>query len=607
MLKCLKVKGGGMKMKTNIKTDLTTIGQAFLKVIRAHPLYLLFVSFINLLLGLVLAFNTIALDNFFRVLGQYLSGEIIFTGILTSFLLLIISILANPVLNGLDTVFSTDYEKKVIGKLEKDFNEKCAMQETINFEQNDFLDYINKAQKGVENTVSLAMNIIAAIFVFTPYFIIISIYLYRLRPSLIIILFIFFIPAMLSKKYKSSLYAKFEDSIAPIGREAEHYLESIIDKDKFKETRLLGAYNFFLEKYKKRLKNLNDEIIKIQVKSIKIELLFKIPVLLGHILALILLVKYLMEGSIKVSNFGAILASIAEFMNMIEQFVFYVIGDSIEQIGSVSNYLKFMNIKESEGREFTCDKAPAIELKDVSFIYPESKQYAISNLSLKIKSGETIAIVGENGAGKTSLVNLISGIYRPSKGSVYYNNQDMAVVDSKSMMKNISCVFQDFQRYKITLYENIVISDTLSKPSNEYLNMILKKTGLNIDSKLFPNGLDTMLSRDFDGVELSGGQWQKIAISRGFYREHNIVILDEHTASIDPVEESNLFEKFIELAKGKTALIVTHRLALSKFADRIAVMDQGKLIQLGKHEELINIEGKYQELYKSQSKYYVES
>src|SRR5699024_4355783 len=133
----------------------------------------------------------------------------------------------------------------------------------------------------------------------------------------------------------------------------------------FKETRLLGAYNFFLKKYKNRLKNLNDEIIKTQVKSIKIELLFKILVLLGHIFTLISLVKYLIEGSITVSNFGAILASIVMIMNMTEQLVFYVIGDAMEQIGSVGNYLKFMNTKESVGKEINCDKVPAIELKDI--------------------------------------------------------------------------------------------------------------------------------------------------------------------------------------------------------------------------------------------------
>lgn len=596
-----------MRMKTNRKSDCSIIVKAFRKVIGACPMYFLFICIIDLLLGLTLALNTLALDNFFSLVGQYVAGKTVLSGVLSSLILLILCILANPVLNGLSTVFCLDYERKVIGKLEKMFNDKCAMQQTACFEETSFLDGINKAQKGVKNSVSLITGIVDATLIYIPYFLIISVYLYSLKPNLIIIIFLFSIPIMFSQMFKSKLYARLEDKAAPLRRECEHYGECIIGKEKFKETRLLGAYNFFIKRYKNRLQTLNNVTMKTQVKSIRIELLFKIPVVLGHVITLLLLVRYLLDGSISVGNFGAVLASTAMIMNMLEQMICYIIGNLMKQIGTVDNYLKFMNIKESVGKQINYEKAPAIELKDVSFSYPGSKKDVISKVSIKFHSEEVIAIVGENGAGKSTLVKLISGIYLPNKGSVYFNGEDTRGLDPKTLMSNISSVFQDYQRYKMTLQDNIIISDTSTTLINQCAQNSLKEADLNVNSKVFPQGMNTMLSRDFDGVDLSGGLWQRVAIARGFYKKHNMILLDEPTAAIDPVEESKLYMKFIELSKGKTSFIVTHRLSLTKMADRVVVMDQGKVVQIGTHKELISVKGKYQELYSSQSKWYVEN
>ncbi|WP_346893473.1 ABC transporter ATP-binding protein [Clostridium sp. UBA871] len=596
-----------MRMKTNKKSSFLTIVQAFRKVVGACPMYFLFICIIDLLLGLTLALNTVALDRFFNVIGKYITGEAMLARIIGSFILLLLCILANPVLNGISTVFGLDYERKVTGKLEKLFNQKCAMQKTACFEDTSFLDDINKAHEGVKNSVSLITGIVDTTLIYIPYFMIIGIYLYRLKPNLVIIIFLFSLPVMLSQMFKSRLYARLEDKAAPLRRECEHYEECIIGKEKLKETRLLGAYNFFIKRYKNKLETLNDEIINTQVKSIRIELLFKISALLGHILTLLLLIKYLFDGSISVGNFGAVLASTGMIMSMLEQMICYIIGNAMKRIGTVDNYLKFMNIKEQEEKKINYEKAPQIEFKDVSFSYPGSKLEAISNVSIKFESGEIVAIVGENGAGKSTLTNLISGIYLPNKGGVYFNDQDTKSLDHKSLMKNISSIFQNFQRYKMTLQDNIIISDTSTTVINQCVENSLKEADLNVNSKVFPQGMNTMLSRDFDGVDLSGGYWQRVAIARGFYKQHNMILLDEPTAAIDPIEESKLYMKFIEFSRGKTSFIVTHRLALTKMADKIVVMDKGKVVQIGTHKELISINGKYQELYNSQSKWYVES
>lgn len=595
-----------MRMKTNKKHEYRVIIEVFKKVVKACPVYFSFICVIDILLGLALAFNTLALDYFFNAINHYVNGDIVLIKVLTSLILLVLCILSNPVLNGFSTVFALDYERKVIGKLEKMFNYKCAMKETYCFEETSFLDEINKAQKGIKNSVSLITGIVDATLIYIPYFIIISLYLYKLKPILIIIIFIFSLPILFSQLFKSRLYAKLEDKVAPLRRECEHYGECIIDKEKFKETRLIGAYDFFINRYKNRIQKLNKETIKTQVKSIKIELLFKIPVLIGYVITLLLLIKYLLDGSISVGNFGAVLASTRMIMDMLEQLICYIIGNSMKQIGTTYNYIKFMSSKEKVGKQITCEKAPSIELKNVSFSYPGNTKDVISNVSIKINSEEVVAIVGENGAGKSTLVKLISGIYLPSKGNVYFNGEDTKILDTKSLMNNISSVFQDFQKYKMTLDNNVYISNMKTNFNENYFYEALKKADLNIDSKDFPQGRKTMLSRDFDGIDLSGGLWQRVAIARGFYKKHSMILLDEPTSAIDPVEESNLYMKFIDFSKGKTSFIVTHRLALTKMADKIIVMDKGKILQLGTHKELINVEGKYKELYTSQSKWYID-
>lgn len=164
----------------------------------------------------------------------------------------------------------------------------------------------------------------------------------------------------------------------------------------------------------------------------------------------------------------------------------------------------------------------------------------------------------------------------------------------------------------MTLGENISISSNKerffkdNKDIKEKLQLAVEKSDLEINEEKFNKGFDTMLSREFDGIDLSGGQWQRIAIARGFYKDHNMIVLDEPTAAIDPVEETKIYNKFAEMSKGKTAIIVTHRLGSAKIADRIVVMDKGKIIEIGTHEELINSKGKYSEMYVFQSKWYMD-
>ncbi len=250
-------------------------------------------------------------------------------------------------------------------------------------------------------------------------------------------------------------------------------------------------------------------------------------------------------------------------------------------------------------------------LENVSFSYPAGKRedgtpeqikYAVKNVSLTLRKGETLAVVGENGSGKSTLIRLIAGLYLPVEGTVRKNGVDTRRLTMDALTCRASAVFQKYQRYQMTLAENIVISDSGAESEKARLDSVCAMAGT--EPGAFPQGYDTMLSREFDGIDLSGGQWQRVAIARGFFRGHDLIILDEPTAAIDPYEETLIYNRFAEIAREKSAVIVTHRLGSVKLADRILVMKDGEAVQIGTHDELIAREGEYKRLYEAQEQWY---
>ncbi len=242
-----------------------------------------------------------------------------------------------------------------------------------------------------------------------------------------------------------------------------------------------------------------------------------------------------------------------------------------------------------------------IRLKHIGFTYPMSKKEALSDISLTLYQGQTVAVVGENGSGKTTLCRVLMGLYQPDKGEIFYGDHLLSTLE----LMNISAVFQKYCRYKMTVSENIQLGEFWKKTDEKELKGICKDVGIHLEQEHFTNGIYTMLGREFDGIELSGGQWQRIAIARGLFKNSNMIILDEPTAAIDPLEETRLYQDFAKICKNKTAVIVTHRLASARIADRVIVMKEGKVIQDGSHEQLISVEGEYKKMYEEQKKWYV--
>lgn len=274
----------------------------------------------------------------------------------------------------------------------------------------------------------------------------------------------------------------------------------------------------------------------------------------------------------------------------------------------VKQYLDFMDIKNKkyEGTlpvEKRDDDKFMIEFENVSFHYPGSEKNVLENFSIRFNIGERLAVVGRNGSGKTTFIKLLCRLYDPTEGRILLNGIDIKKYDYKEYLSLFSVVFQDFQIPAFTLGQAVAASQEYDE---EYVNDAVKKAGLSSLAARMPYGNETYLTKEFDktGVNISGGEAQKLAIARALYHDTPFVILDEPTAALDPIAEYEVYAKFDELIGTKTAVYISHRLSSCQFCNDILVIDDGKAVQRGSHEKLIDEEGLYAKLWKTQAKYY---
>jgi ATP-binding cassette subfamily B protein len=280
----------------------------------------------------------------------------------------------------------------------------------------------------------------------------------------------------------------------------------------------------------------------------------------------------------------------------------------IENNKYLKNYFEFLDIpvRQLENKTPPCASSPIYEfyLENVWFRYPNSDNYALRDVSLTIKSGSKTAIVGENGSGKSTLIKLLCRLYEPEKGIIYLNGIDIREYDKKFYMEILSMVFQDFDLLAFSLGSNIAVTNEYNVEKS--IEALEKAGGISFFEKL-SHGFETPLYKDFDdeGIELSGGEAQKIALARAFYKNTRLLILDEPTASLDPIAENEIYAKINQVIQNTTAIFVSHRLSSCKFCNTIIVFDRGELVQTGTHYELLSdTSGKYSELWNAQAVFY---
>ncbi|PXV93371.1 ATP-binding cassette subfamily B protein [Lachnotalea glycerini] len=550
--------------------------------------------------GLASSVNVLIKQYFFEAVESASNNNLrialglgVFWGIFILFTLLV---------QGISDVMMEDLGIRLGGNLGRRVNQKAANIDTICYEDIKMLNCINKAYQGVEQSATAVRILITLCSYYIPYFLFFAVYTYFIHPVLCIGVLALLLPTLGGQYARSKYYAKFEDSVAPTRRLMNYYRRCIMDREYTKETRLLGAVYFFRTLYEAALLMFRKESWKAERRSSMVELGIRLFSLFAYIVILVIMYYCLHKGVLGTAAFVAILTSIDQTFNYMD-YVGNNIGDISASIPAVVNSFFFLSLPEKSGKESAIDKH-SIEFHQVSFQYPFSYEFSLKNIDLSIRQGETVAIVGANGAGKSTLAKLMLGLYLPSEGDVYIGGNNTKEVKQESISRNCSAVFQSFQKYKMNLRNNVSISCMQKEHNDTEISSILHDVDLEIDGRTFSEGLDTMLAREFGGTDISGGQWQRIAIGRGLYRNGSIIVLDEPTAAIDPIEETKIYYQFAELSKNKTAVIITHRLGSAKIADSIIVLNNGTIDDIGTHEELISRDGLYKQLYDSQAKWY---
>jgi ATP-binding cassette, subfamily B, bacterial len=275
-----------------------------------------------------------------------------------------------------------------------------------------------------------------------------------------------------------------------------------------------------------------------------------------------------------------------------------------------AEFRQFMALSKVEpptdqGRPFPEPLRTGICFENVSFRYPGGKAPVLDGVTLTIHPGEKVALVGENGAGKSTLIKLLLGLYQPTGGRITVDGIDLNAVAPAALRRNLSCVFQDFVRYDMPLYDNVAAGRLGADLPD--VEAACQAGGLQEAVSRLPDGYQTMLGKTFTGgVDLSGGQWQRVALARAFIRGAQVIVLDEPTAALDPRAELEVFGKFVDLVRGKTAVLISHRLGSARLADRVIVLGEGRVLETGSHDELMATGGHYAELFRMQAQWYVD-
>ncbi len=425
----------------------------------------------------------------------------------------------------------------------------------------------------------------------------------RYSPVLVFTGLLGLVPAVLSKLYFEKKLTGMRREMSPAERRCGYLRGLFSDKEAVKEMRVMGFGEYLTGKWAEangarvqKFREVNLDIRRKQMFGIlTMNLFFAVNIGVSF---------YLMAvGEVTVGAFAACLSAFFRFdgSNQVAIAMFF---NALHTYHVTEEYYDYFTIPtETDGQQVYRPFSDKIVARDVCFRYEGSSSDALSGMSCEIKKGEHVVIVGENGSGKTTFSKLLTGAYLPCRGEVSYDGQRTGDLVRRSLYDHISVVPQDFVRYNFTLRENVSLSGPGGPREKAAVEECLRQVA-GEDFLLKLGGIDVQLGRAFGGEELSGGEWQKVAIARGLWKKSDIIILDEPTSALDPLVEYDILTKFVEMIQDKTSVIISHRVGICRTADKIIVMKEGRMAECGGHEELLRAGGEYARIWREQAKWY---
>jgi len=383
------------------------------------------------------------------------------------------------------------------------------------------------------------------------------------------------------------------------------------DRKLGKDVRIFGMGPWLKDIYASALKLYLDFAVREQREYLKADLIDLVMSIVRNGVAYWYLISMTLREGLPASQFLLYFTAIGGFTAWVTG-ILSGFSKLHKQCLDLSTLREFLELPEqfrfADGKPLPlqADGKYTLELRNVTFRYPGAEKDTLTNVNLTIPAGEKLAIVGLNGAGKTTLVKLLCGLYDPTEGAVLLNGEDIRQFNRNDYYEHFSAVFQQFALLDVTMAENV--AQTFENINMDRVKDCIAKAGLTEKIESLPKGYHTILGREvyFDGVELSGGETQRLMLARALYKNAPIIVLDEPTAALDPLAEQDIYMKYNEMTAGRTALYISHRLASTRFCDRILFVADGGIAEEGTHESLLTAGGRYAELFAVQSKYYQE-
>lgn len=547
--------------------------------------------------------NVIFLD---KMLGVITDGGTFETFMKTLIIFCVVGIGAQ-FLDCFGDYLSASENKKVYKLLNEQIFRKACSVDVECYENPKFYDNYKRATDVINNDMTLEFswcmsNMVAFVVVGGS----LASYICSVDPKILFFL-LGMIPYILLQSFRNKLEYKKDKEMTPNNRKKDYVQRVVFLKDFSKDMRTSGIYHVMKTRFVNAVEN-NREIIrrygwKTGILDVFGGLFSEILPIAG---TLIYGVYGFISGTVSVAQFAVLISAITSLKAMIEN-----IGRDLSEIqrlslyfGNLRTFFDYKNNQKNGTRK--ADKLESVEFRNVTFTYPNAKKPSLKNVSLKVGKDETIAIVGKNGAGKSTFVKLLLRFYDPDEGEIFYNGINIKEYDMESLRKRVGTVFQDYKVFALSVNENVLCRECESDEDKAHAEYALKKSGVFKKISTLEKGADTVLTREFDdkGAGLSGGEQQKVAAARMFAHPFDLAVLDEPSSALDPIAEYKMYESLIDETKNKMVIYISHRLSSAVLSDRIYVFENGTVAESGSHAELMEQNGIYAEMFTMQASNY---